>query len=181
MTTRADFQNILLGQWRTSPRMVGLIDLLAGIRDNGIDALQRIELMQGADDAEGVWLDYLGARVGIDRPATSDPSSDPRFGFDDAGRGFDQVPFRGAAASDAVFPLPDTVYRRFVKARGILVLGDGTIQTFASAVRQIDPDATVTDNRDMTVTVTTDQQDFLELADEIQALPRTAGVRIIYA
>ena len=137
--------------------------------------------MQAVDDAEGVWLDYLGARVGVDRPATSNPAADLRFGFDDAGRGFDQVPFRGAAASDAVFPLHDATYRAFVKARGILVLGDGTIQTFVQAIHQIDPDATVVDNRDMTVTVTTTLQEDIELADEIEALPRTAGVRIIYA
>ena len=78
-------------------------------------------------------------------------------------------------------PLPDAIYRRFVKARAVTVLSDGTFATYVKAVRFIDPNATVVDNRDMTVTVTTALQSLLELADGIGALPRTAGVMVIYA
>ena len=70
---------------------------------------------------------------------------------------------------------------RFVKARAVTVLSDGTFATYVKAVRLIDPNATVVDNRDMSVTVTTALQDLLELADGIGALPRTAGVMVIYA
>ena len=80
-----------------------------------------------------------------------------------------------------MYPLPDAVYRRFVKARAVTVLSDGTFATYVKAVRLIDPNSTVVDNRDMTVTVTTALQDLLELADGIGALPRTAGVMVIYA
>ena len=85
------------------------------------------------DTAEGVWLDYLGTRLGLKRPATTDPALDDRFGFDMAGLGFDQAPFRGDAANDAVYPLPDAVYRKLLRARAILLLGDGTIQTFSQS------------------------------------------------
>ena len=97
------------------------------------------------------------------------------------GAGFDQHPFRGDAANDAVYPLPDAIYRRFVKARAVTVLSDGTFATYVKAVRLIDPNATVVDNRDMSVTVTTALQSLVELADGIGALPRTAGVMVIYA
>ena len=137
--------------------------------------------MQDVDEAEGVWLDILGIRLGIRRPATTDTTMDTRFGFDGAGAGFNQHPFRGSVANAAVYPLPDAVYRLFVMARAIMVLGDGTFQTFTQAVKVIDPNATVVDNRNMSVTVTTGLRPTLELADRIGALPRTAGVDVVYA
>ena len=48
-----------------------------------------------------------------------------------AGSPFRPGPFRGDVANDAVYPLPDALYRRLVKARAIMVLGDGTIYTFS--------------------------------------------------
>ena len=38
-----------------------------------------------------------------------------------------------------VYPLPDAVYRRFVQARAVMVLGDGTIYTFIKAIKHIIP------------------------------------------
>lgn len=179
MTTQ--LSSILLGQWQASPRLRGIItDVLQPILDDGLVAAQRIQLMLDIDEAVGIWLDRLGVRVGIRRPTTTDPTLDERFGFDMAGAPFGRAPFRGFASSDALFPLPDPVYRRLVKARTILVMGDGTEQTFSRAVRAIDPQATIIDNRDMTVTVTTTLRAIVEMADNINALPRNAGVRIIY-
>ena len=51
--------------------------------------------------------------------------------------------------------LPDALYRKLLKARAVLVLGDGTIQTFSRGVRMIDGSATVRDNRNMNVRVVT--------------------------
>ena len=173
--------DLLVGFWSGSPRLRGSIDaMLDPLRDDVLPALDQLQLMRAIDDAEGVWLDYLGVRYGLRRPSTTDPAADTRFGFDDAGAGFDQQPFRGDRANDSVYPLPDALYRKLVKARAILDLADGTPQTFARAVRAIDPAAIVRDNRDMTVTVRTNEQPLIELADAAGALPRTAGVRIIY-
>ena len=174
--------NILIGQWQAAPKLRSVVaDVLQPILDDSTTAVDRFQLMRDIDDAEGVWLDYLGRIVGLKRPSTTDPTQDRRFGFEDAGEQFDTAPFRGSIANLAVYPLPDSVFRRFVKARAVMVLGDGTLQTFRKAVLEVDPRATVVDNRDMTVTVTTGLRSFMELADEINALPRTAGVRIIYA
>ena len=149
--------------------------------ETSLTALDRIKLMRSIDGAEGVWLDWLAARLGLTRPATSDPSADPRFGFDDAGDPFDNQPFRGDAVNDSFYPLPDSLFRRLLRARAILILGDGTTATFGRAVRAIDDGAQVTDNRDMTVRIVTTQEELFELADSAGALPRTAGVLIIYA
>ena len=174
--------DLLVGQWQDSPRLRAAVDApLDTIREDVLPAFERLRLMRDIATAEGVWLDYLGVRVGLRRPSTTDPSADTRFGFAIAGVGFDQEPFRGDAANDAVYPLPDAIFRRFVRARALLVLGDGTAQTFAKAVRYIDPGAAVQDRRNMTVRVVTSRRVFLALADESGALPRTAGVEIIYA
>ena len=174
--------DLLVGYWAGSPRLRGSIDaMLDPLRDDVLPALDRLRLMRSIDDAEGVWLDYLGVRYGLRRPSTTDPAQDDRFGFDDAGAGFDQHPFAGDAANDSVYPLPDALYRCLVRARAILDLGDGTVQTFGRAVRAIDPSATVLDNRDMTIRVLTNNEPLLTLADEIGALPRTAGVQLVYA
>ena len=176
--------DLVIGQWFDSPRLRAAIDApLAMAREEVIPAFERVAEMRDIDKAEGVWLDYLGVRVGLDRPATTDPAQDARFGFTGPmqSTGFDNAPFAGSEANAQVYPLPDAIFRRFIKARAVLVLGDGTIQTFGKAVRRIDPGATVQDNRDMTVRIVTDLQDFLELADRCGALPRSGGVRIIYA
>ena len=171
--------DLVIGQWFDSPRLRAAIDAPVDVaNEDVVPAFDRITLMREIDSAEGVWLDYLGVRVGIRRPTQRDPSMDDRLGFDMAGEPFDQAPFRGDVISDAVYPLNDEMFRRFIKARAILDLGDGTFQTFSKAVRTIDPGAAVQDQRNMTVRVVTSLSTFLELADEVGALPRTAGVLI---
>ena len=134
--------DVLLGQWQTSPKMRALVgDVLQPMRTQAIDALDKIERMRDIDQAEGVWLDVLGRLVGLERPSTTDSALDRRWGFDEAGEPFDTVPFHGTLANAAIYPLPDGTYRCFVLARALLVLGDGTLQTFTLAVRAIDPGA----------------------------------------
>ena len=85
--------------------------------------------------------------------------------------------FPGYVINDDVFPLRDTVFRRFVKARGLLVVGDGTN---IEAVKIIDERAKVVDNSDMSIVVITMHVDLMQLADDLGALPRTAGVMVEY-
>lgn len=172
---------LLVGQWATAPRLLAAVEAILGVLgEDVLPALERVHRMHSIDHAEGVWLDYLGARLGIRRPSTTDPSRDLRWGFRGPGqaRGWDQVPMRGDEASAAVYALSDAVFRRFVRARSVLVLGNGTTPVFLEALHHIDPSATVEDHRDMTATVTTAQPELLALAEEIGALPRVAGVRV---
>ena len=175
--------DLLVGQWLDSPKLAATIEAPIGaINDEVLPAFEEVDLMRDIDHSEGVWLDYLGVRVGIRRPATADPSADSRFGYDTVAQatGFDQSPFRGDAANDAVYPLPDAIYRRFIKSRATLVIGDGSFQTFLKALSFIDPAATAEDRRDMTIRIVADNQDILELADEVGALPRSAGVMLSF-
>ena len=68
-----------------------------------------------------------------------------------------------------------------IKCRAVLVLSNGNFENFKKAVLLLEPGAIVIDNRDMTVTIRHDDPWLIKLADEYHALPRTAGVRIIYA
>ena len=66
--------DLLVGFWSGSPRLRGSIDaMLDPLRDDVLPALDRLQLMRAIDDAEGVWLDYLGVRYGLRRPSTTDP------------------------------------------------------------------------------------------------------------
>ena len=176
-----DLGALLIGQWQNAPRLRAIIDIIQADRDAALTATDTLRRMLNVHTSEGVFLDIHAARLGLARPATSDPTADPRFGFDDAGEPFDVAPFRGSRANDAVYPLPDEIFRRFVLARGILVYGDGTFGTFIRAVKTIDPGAGVHDNRDMTVRIVTSERQTLELADTAGALPRSAGVAVVYA
>ena len=186
MATLATTLDLIIGQWFASPRLRAHPQIFLDIiNDEIFPALDQLQEQLRIDTAVGVWLDYIGGRIGLARPATSDPATDPRFGFEGPtqARGFDLAPMKGSAVNDALYPLPDAVYRKLIKARAILVLSDGTAQTFGRAVREIDPGANVEDRRDMVIRVATDpdQQPFIELADLVGALPRAAGVMIEYA
>ena len=174
--------DLLIGQWLDSPRIRAMVEsFLDLLRDQAIPATERLRAMHDLDEAEGVFLDALGKIIGLERPSTADPTLDRRWGFDLAGEPWDTVPYRGSAVSDAQYALPDSTYRRFLRAKVVLNGGDGTLATFTEAVRQIDPGAAVADGRKMSVTVTTTQEEIMTLADDIGALPRPAGVEIAYS
>ena len=63
----------------------------------------------------------------------------------------------------------------------MLIFGTGTFQEFHVACRHIDPGCLVVDNRDMTAIVQTLLTTTFELADSVNALPRPAGVQVIYS
>jgi len=175
----APLPDLLIDQYHNAPNIHGVVEqAIVPTRDATITTLERIDLYSGIDAAEGQWLDHISTRLGMERPATTDPAPDERFGFDEAGSGFDQAPFRGVAANDAVYPLPDDAFRRLLKARTVLLATDGTVTFFARAVREIDPTASVQDRRDMSVRVVTNTPALMELAETAGALPRTAGVAV---
>ena len=183
MTKLSASLDLLIGQWVDSPRLRNLIDaFLDRLRKQALPAIERLALMRLIDKAEGTWLDHIGSRLGLRRPSTTSIADDKRMGFTGViqARGFDQVPFAGREENEAVFPLPDAMYRRFLMARAILLFDDGTTQTYSRAVQSIDPAATVQDDRDMTIRIFTDTAAYLMLGDQVGATPRTAGVNIRY-
>lgn len=181
MPAPATTLDLLLGQWQESPRLRAMAQVWLDMLEEVRGVLRQVEQVRLPDQASGVWLDYIGRRLGLPRPSTTDRATDRRFGFDDAGTAFGVAPFRGDAANDARYPLSDIIYRRMLKARALTLFGDGTLATYRSAVLAMDPGASVRDNRNMTVRVVTSQRWVLELADAAGALPHAMGVSIEYA
>ena len=77
--------------------------------------------------------------------------------------------------------MPDSIFRRVLRARSISLLSDGSLAALSASVRALDAGASVQDRRDMSVRIVTEQQPLLEQADAIQALARNAGVELSYA
>ena len=181
MTQLATSTELLASQWQNSPRLIAAVDApIQAVQEEFIDALDALEVQRDVATATGVWLDYLGTRVGLKRPSVPDASAN-EFGFEGSGTGWDRAPFHGSSTVGALQPLPDETFRRFVQARGRLVLSNGSFPDFWAACRIIDPAARIRDNRDMTVSIVTTRQSQFELADRIGALQRSAGVMIIYS
>ena len=179
--TRAS-SDLLIGQWKNDPIMRAFVDsFTAQAREEIQKAIEDLERMRNVETAEGIWLDYIGERVGLKRPYASGAGTDSRFGFDDAGIGFDQAPFQGDEEFDTTFPLPDVLYRRFIKARTVSLFTRGTVGDFSAACKFITPSVVVIDNMDMSVHVIVHSSFFWQfrLADKIHALPRPAGVRMV--
>jgi len=81
-------------------------------------------------DAEGVWLDYLGQRIGLPRPLTA---TGDFFGFGDAGVGFDQAPFATRSTRHASQAgVADEIYRRLLLARARYITGAADGETVAA-------------------------------------------------
>ena len=173
--------DLLIGQWEHSPRIVALVDAYVTQAQQIRDSIDELRIGRTLDRAVGVWLDWIGDRVGLRRPYTPNPTIDPRFGFDDAGVGFDVVPFRGDASNDATFPLPDATYRHLLKARFVTIRSDATFRSIKRAVQYVDPGASVQDRRNKTLRIVTSRRSLLELADRIGALPVSAGVGLVFA
>ena len=97
---------LLIQQWQQAPRMRALVDALQGVLDDHLvkpmgDMEERLRI----DTAEGVWLDFIGERLMLPRPATMSTAY-AFFGFHGSdGVGFGQGAIlhgrRGAFAQGA--------------------------------------------------------------------------------
>ena len=170
---------LLLQQWRGSPRMTALAEALLGVIDQELlQPLAALERQMRFDSASGVWLDHIGARLGMPRPATLVTDFD-FFGFDASGGvGFDQGIFAtvNLALSPRV-PVGDDYYRRLIRLRVETILGDGTIQSLESAARKVFPQAQYRDHGDMTFTVVgvPTEDELRTVVDSIGAWPSVSG------
>ena len=174
--------DLLIGQWRDSTKLKQLIDIgLESYKFYVLDSLDYLRRQQRIETAEGVYLDYIGERMGIIRPYITQSLTDDRFGFAPGTFGFDQAPFKGGPNTDIANALSDIEFRKILRARGILLFGDGSLDTLERASLALDEDAIVIDNYDMTVTITTNISWFFNVALMVDALPKNVGVDIIYA
>ena len=174
---------LLLQQWRDTPRLRALAEALLGIIDEELlKPLAVLEGQMGLDTAQGVWLDHIGARLGLPRPATLSTDFD-FFGFDGSGGvGFDQglLTSVNPALSPRV-PVGDDYYRRLIGLRVETILGNGTVQSLESAARKVFPQTQYRDHGDMTFTVVgvPAEDELRTVVDSIGAWPSVSGGTLI--
>ena len=61
---------LLIDQWSDKPKLKSVIQIWLDIHKNQItDAMEDLQNMAKVDTAAGVWLDYIGVRLGINRPS----------------------------------------------------------------------------------------------------------------
>lgn len=168
--------DLLIWQWRNSPNLTALVEIWLDVITENIETpLVALGEMRNLNTARGIWLDRIGERLGLLRPsAVAKP--DDYFGFDDAGLGFDRGRLTGNAENLPREPIGDELYRQLLRARGVALYAEGTLADFTRAARMIDAGAVVRGNDDMTMAITTGRTFEMQLADEVGALPRPAGV-----
>lgn len=146
--------DLRVSQWDDAPRLQALIsELLGVVTDSLTDPLAYLERQLRPTTAEGVWLDHVGDRVGCIRPTIDDDAIE-RFGFDQAGVGFDQAPF--STVQDELVPqvaVGDAYYRCFVDFCARAALSDGSVGSLEEALRCDFANAIVVDNADGTAVI----------------------------
>lgn len=74
MTISADFKARVFKQFKNSPHIVALFEILADPLQDMVDVANYILAHLSIDTAEGVMLDALGEIIGVERPAAQEPN-----------------------------------------------------------------------------------------------------------
>ena len=171
--------NVIIRQYQRSPRILGIaqrIDEL--VTRQLIDPAKEIERNISVLNAEGFWLDRIGERFDIERPAIG-AGEYAVFGFEGNGVGFDQGPFTPDTGGGT--PIADDTYRRLILARGGQLLTDGSSPSLDNILNVAFGSGHYIDNQDLSVTVRIDgdfREDQLDLIVDTGLLTKPSGVRI---
>lgn len=135
----------LLNQFVDGDRIIRVFRSILLRMEDSDDILSDLSLKRWIDSATGIWLDIIGAIVGVARPPENEPDGiiftykgigDP----DDPNKGFNQVGdtvgghysgFKGLPSSSFV---SDVVYRTYIKAKAINVTAKGTIPDITKCI-----------------------------------------------
>lgn len=130
--------------------------------------------------ATGVWLDFIGYKLGVPaRPATLTDPDGPFFGFDDGGVGFDQAPFK--PESEDSTPINDDSFRPFLLARAQQLITSCTLKNVRDILLLVFEDVAVIDNYNMTMSViiyTEKSAALVQALLDSGVVPKPAGVRL---
>ena len=176
---------LLIQQWRRAPRMKALVEeLLDVVHEHLVEPLADVEGQLRIETADGAWLDYVGERLGLARPATN-LANFRFFGFDGSGAvGFEQGLFATVVeALSPRVPVGDGYYRSLLQMRSEMLLGDGSVPRLESAASRVFPGTAYEDHGDMTATARAQVQaafsiNLLKALDAAGGWPSPAGVSL---
>lgn len=179
MTDITNNSDLLEGKPRGSITLKALIDSINNIiQTDLIDPVDNLEKQSSILDATGIWLDYIGERLKFPRPFVF-AEFGFWFGFDGAGRGFDQAPFT-PGTSDGV-PISDDAYRKLLILRGGQLLTDCSIPSMNATIEGAFESGHYIDNGNMTLDVILDTSlppEIIVYTVESGFVTKPAGVRI---
>ncbi len=176
---------LLIQQWQQAPRMRALVDALQGVMDDHlVKPLGEMEERLRIDTADEVWLDFIGERLMLPRPATNLSNFAP-FGFHGSGGvGFDQGPFATVVeALSPRVPVGDVYYRSLLHMRAEALLADASVSRLETAASRVFPGTQYEDHGDMAVTVhgryrSREDRKILAAFDAVGGWPSPAGVSL---
>ena len=142
-----DLLDLLISQYTGNAPINALLRGMYGLIDAElVQALKDLERMRNWDTAEGVWLNYIGRRLGMERPSIDTVVT--RLGFDGGdGVGFNQAPFATATGFVPQVAVSDAVYLLCLKVWAGTILTSGTIPDMNAAVQRSFPNAYYTTAR----------------------------------
>lgn len=144
--------NLLAVQYQDT----NLQNLLKGIGEiqqtYQVDVLSQYLDKFNIDTATGIWLDYIGYRIGVTgRPQISVVQTDV-FGFDDSGGAtFDEAPF--ASENEDTVGISDDYFRNFLKVKAQALITDCSSESIRNSLLLFFEQIAVIDNQDMTMNV----------------------------
>ena len=176
-----DLLDLLISQYTGNAPINALLRGMYELIDTEfVQALRDLERMRNWDTAEGVWLNYIGRRLGMERPSIDTVVT--RLGFDGGdGVGFNQAPFATATGFVPQVAVSDAVYLLCLKVWAGTILTSGTIPDMNAAVQRSFPNAYYTDGADSTIALATgasgaQQTTARNILTAADAWPRPAGV-----
>ena len=177
-----DVVALLISQWRDNDKMAALVRGLFDVIDRRLlQPTSALENMRSLDLAEGVWLDYIGERLGFPRPYVNTPNVQYFDLAPGSGVGFNQAPFRSRIVDTFnLTPVVDSAYRNILRVWAGNLLHDGTIPVMNAAVRRVFPAAYYTDGVDgtLTLTIATTLSVEKSVLTDLDGFPRPAGVAL---
>jgi hypothetical protein len=186
--TLDDYLRLITTQHREAPRFIATLSAAVGGALQAGASLEALLAAFDIDSAVGVQLDIIGVWVGRDRNIAT-PLEDVYFTWDDTdATGWDSGVWRGEFDPDTgLTSLPDDSYRVLLKAKIAANHWDGTIPGAYDVWSSAFGDELVifiTDNQDMTMTVTVVTQGLSAVTKALLTggyIPlKPAGVRVNY-
>ena len=182
-------RDLLIQQYKNSPKFLALINgFFDVLQTEFVNPLSTLSNYTNPDNAEGIWLDYLGLRLGLYRPTILDTSIN-YFGFDtndssDNNVGFDQGPF-GTAIRELEIrePIGDEYYRSFLKARAMFLRSRATredIENILDILFNGGGHISTENSFDITLTVDEDRLQYVNIVKDFdeKLIPRPVGVNL---